>query len=95
MGASGAIVAAFVLYLVLELPQRRAGLLLTMLETLVLTVIAAFPIYLTAFDGWNGFNPVPLVCAVLAARPADRPGRAPGPEAGRRPVRATARFSPW
>ena len=67
MGASGAIVAAFVLYLVLELPQRRARLLLTMLETLVLTVIAAFPIYLTAFDGWNGLNPVPLVCAILAA----------------------------
>lgn len=67
MGASGAIVAAFVLYLVLELPQRRARLLLTMLETLVLTVAAAFPIYLTAFDGWNGLNPVPLVCAVLAA----------------------------
>ena len=67
MGASGAIVAAFIIYLILELPQRRARLLLTMLETLVLTVIAAFPIYLTAFDGWNGLNPVPLVCAVLAA----------------------------
>ena len=49
MGASGMIALAFLAYLLLERPERRAQLLLLMVETLVLSVAAAFLISLTSF----------------------------------------------
>lgn len=67
MGASGTIAVAFLAYLLLEHRSRRAAVLMTMVETLVVCLAAAFPIYLTAFGQWDGFQPVPLVCAVAAA----------------------------
>lgn len=66
MGASGMIVVAFLVYLLLE-QQRRSALLLLMVETLVLTLVAAFPIYLTSFQSWSGFQPIPLCAAILVA----------------------------
>ena len=67
MGASGMIVLGFLAYLLLESPQRRVSSLVLMLETLVITLAATFPIYLTAFDGQDGFQPIPLLCAAVAA----------------------------
>lgn len=67
MGASGMIALAFLAYLALERGERRASLLILMVETLVLTVAAAFPIYLTSFDAWSGVQPIPLGAAAAAA----------------------------
>ena len=67
MGASGMIALAFLAYLLLERPERRAQLLLLMVETLVLSVAAAFLISLTSFTAWTGFRPVPLLCVVAGA----------------------------
>lgn len=67
MGASGMIAVAFLVYLFLERGERRVSLLILMVETLVVTVAAAFPVYLTAFDGWSGMQPIPLFAAFAAA----------------------------
>lgn len=64
MGASGMICLAFLALLLLERKSRKPALLILMLETLVLALLGAFPIYLTAFDHWDGFQPIPLLCAV-------------------------------
>ena len=67
MGATGMIVLGFLAYLLLERRDRRARLIVLMLETLVLSVAAAFPIYLAAFDEWTRFQPIPLLCTAAAA----------------------------
>ena len=67
MGASGVIVAAFLVYLFLESGKKRSSLLVLMVETLICALAAAFPIYLTSFDAWVGMQPVPLLAAVCAA----------------------------
>lgn len=67
MGASGTIVLAFLVMIALETRARRMPLVVLMVETLVLTVLAAFPIFLTSFRVWDGFQPIPLLCAVLGA----------------------------
>lgn len=64
MGASGMICLAFLALLLLERRSRKPALLILMLETLILALLGAFPIYLTAFDRWDGFQPIPLLCAV-------------------------------
>lgn len=67
MGASGAIALAFLAYLVFERRERRPALLLLMVETLILTVLAAALISMTSFTAWSGPRPVPILCAVLGA----------------------------
>ena len=67
MGASGVIMVAFLLYLMLERRERRASLLLLMVETLILTVVAAMLVSITSLDEWSGFQPIPLLCAVVGA----------------------------
>lgn len=67
MGASASIGLAFLAYLILEQRERRSALLLLMVETLILTVLAAALISMTSFTAWTGPRPVPLLCAVLGA----------------------------
>ena len=67
MGASGMIALAFLVFLLLEHPSRRAELLLLMVETLVLSVASAFLVSLTSFTAWTGFRPIPLLCALAGA----------------------------
>lgn len=67
MGASGVIMVAFLVYLLLERRERRASLLLLMVETLVLTVVAAMLVSITSLDEWSGFQPIPLLCALVGA----------------------------
>lgn len=67
MGASGMICLAFLALLILERRSRKPALLVLMLETLVLALLGAFPIYLTSFDHWDGVQPIPLLCAVVGA----------------------------
>ncbi len=67
MGASGMIVVAFLVLLLAERRERKAGLFLLMVETLVITLVCVFPIFLTAFDAWDGVQPIPLLCAVGGA----------------------------
>lgn len=65
LGASGAIAVAFLVFLALEGKERRGGLLIVMVETLVLTVLAAGVISQTSLQPWDGVDPIPLVCTVL------------------------------
>lgn len=67
MGATATIAVAFVVYLLLEQSTRRAGLLVLMLETLLVTIAAVIPISVTAFDAWNGVQPIPLLCVVFGS----------------------------
>lgn len=67
MGACGAIVPAFLVFLALTEPERRTGLLIVMAETLAVTVLAAFPISVTSMTAWTGPRPIPLLCTVGGA----------------------------
>lgn len=67
MGASGMIALAFVVYLLLESHERRGGLLVLMVETLLLTLFALVPIAATSLEAWTGFQPIPLVCTAIGA----------------------------
>lgn len=67
MGASGTIVLAFLVYLALERRENRPALFLLMLETLILTVLAAGLISTTSFDVWTAPRVIPLLCAVIGA----------------------------
>ena len=64
MGASGMIVVAFLVLLLAERRERKAALFLLMVETLMLTMVCVFPIFLTSFDTWDGVQPIPLLCAL-------------------------------
>lgn len=67
MGASGSIALAFLVYLLLEVPRRRPALLVLMLETLLLAAPVAGVISRVAFQSWSGFQPVPLLLAILGS----------------------------
>lgn len=67
MGASAVIALAFLVFLFLERRERKGALLVLMVETFLLALAAAFPIFLTSFDNWSGFQPIPLLCAVGGA----------------------------
>ncbi len=68
MGACMAIAAAFLTHLALESRERRGRLLLLMVETLAVTLLAAFPASLTGMSAWDGgMRPVPLLCTILGA----------------------------
>lgn len=67
MGAIVAIAAGFLVYLILERKERRTGLLILMVETLIFTVAAAAVISMTSFQAWSGFQPVPALCIILGA----------------------------
>lgn len=62
MSAVAFIAVAFVVYLLLELPARRARLFVVMVETLVLTMVSAAVISLTSFSKWDGIQPIPILC---------------------------------
>lgn len=67
MGASAMIALAFLVYLVFEERNRRSALLLLMVETLVLTVLAAALISMTSFTAWKGPRPIPILCVVVGS----------------------------
>lgn len=67
MGASAAIAVGFLVYLALERRDRRAALFLLMLKTLILTGLAAALVSMTAFQPWDGFQPVPLLSVIVGA----------------------------
>ena len=67
MGASGTIALAFLVYLALEPKESRPALFMLMLETLVLTVLAAGVISVTSFDVWTAPRVIPLLCTVVGA----------------------------
>lgn len=67
MGASASILPAFLLCLLLEHKERRTGLFLLMLETLLLTMGAATVISATSFQNGNAFQPIPMLCVVAGS----------------------------
>lgn len=67
MGATLAIAAAFLVYLLFEQREQRSGTLMLMVGTLALALIAAIVISQTSLHTWDGFDAVPLACALLGA----------------------------
>ena len=67
MGASAMILPAFLVLFALTNKEQRIGLLILMVETLVVTVLCAFPISLTSMTAWTGFRPIPLLCTIGGA----------------------------
>lgn len=67
MGASGTILVAFLVFLLAEKAEMRSSLLVLMVEVLVLTALAVFPIFVTAFDTWKGVQVVPVLCAIIGS----------------------------
>lgn len=67
MGASGVIVVAFLVYLLLERKSARGGTLVLMVETLILVAAAGFLVSATSLVEWTGFQPVPLLCVIVGA----------------------------
>lgn len=67
MGASGVIVVAFLVYLLLERKSGRGAALVLMVETLILVAAAGFLVSATSLTEWTGFQPVPLICVIVGA----------------------------
>lgn len=67
MGGTATLAVAFLMILFAIQQERRMPLLVLMVETLVMTLAATFPIFLTSFQTWNGSQPIPLLCALLGA----------------------------
>lgn len=67
MGATASILAAFLMLLILEQKERRAGLFVLMIETLVLTFVSVFLISFTSFTAWTGVRPIPLLCVIAGS----------------------------
>lgn len=67
LGASAMIVPAFLAFLALTGKTQRTGLFILMVETLLVTILTAFPISITSMTAWTGFRPVPLLCAIGGA----------------------------
>lgn len=60
MGATIAVAAAFLIYILLE--QNRRGLLVLMVLTLVTVLLGLIPVSMTILEGWKGFQPIPMLC---------------------------------
>ena len=67
MGATASIALAFVVYLLIESKERRGELLLLMVKTLILAAVAMALCSATAFDKWDGIQPVPLLSLIAGA----------------------------
>lgn len=67
MGACAMIVPAFLVLLALTDREHRTGLFLLMAETLLVTLLCAFPISLTSMTAWDGVRPIPLACTIAGA----------------------------
>lgn len=67
MGATVAIAAAFLIYLLIEHKDRRGDLFVLMVETLILAAAAAVLSSAVAFDRWDGFQPIPLLALIVGS----------------------------
>ena len=65
MGAILFAVLSCIVLIVMTPAEKRAGLILLFIETLVLLAASAALISATSFQAWSGFQPIPLLCAVL------------------------------
>lgn len=67
MGACVMILPAFLVLLLMTAKERRTGMLILMVETLLVTMLAAFPVAATSMTAWTGFRPIPLLCTLAGA----------------------------
>ena len=67
MGGTATVAVAFLAYLLVERKERKAGLLVLMLETFVVTMLCVAITAVLAFDAWTGIQPIPLLCAVAGS----------------------------
>lgn len=67
MGATVSVAVAFVVYILMERKDDRLALVV-LLSQLLLTVLAGLiPSSMTALGGWDGFQPVPMLCLMAGA----------------------------
>lgn len=66
LGATVTIVLAYIVFYILEEKEKRIPLFIIMVETFVLAMGVAFPIFFTSFEAWTEVNYVPLICLFLA-----------------------------
>ena len=67
MGATAMIALAFVVYLIIEHKDRRGELLVLMVKTLIIALITVALTAATAFDSWDGIQPIPLLSLIIGA----------------------------
>lgn len=67
MGATVSIAAAFVIYILLERRHERCSRLVLMALTLVTVLLGLIPVSMTILDGWDGFQPIPVLCLAAGA----------------------------
>lgn len=67
LGASAMIVPAFLVILALTEKTRRTSLFILMAETLLITILSAFPISMTSMTAWTGPRLIPLLCTIGGA----------------------------
>lgn len=67
LGGCVMILPAFLALLALTGKEHRIGTLIRMVETLLVTLLCAFPISMTSMTAWTGFRPIPLLCALAGA----------------------------
>lgn len=72
MGATASIAAGFLVYILLEPREKRLPLLVLMTLTLGAVVLGLIPVSMTVLEGFQGFQPIPLLsmgagAAVLCA----------------------------
>lgn len=67
MGATASIAVGFLVYLLLERRENRSSLFVLMGLTLVTVVLGLIPVSVTVLDGWQGIQPIPLLCVFAGA----------------------------
>ena len=67
MGATISLTAAFLVYILLERKCDRCGVIVLLGLTVLTALVGMIPISMTALDGWNGFQPIPMLCLVAGS----------------------------
>lgn len=67
MGGSGSIMIGFIIYLIFERKEKKARLIVLMIETFIFCVICTFEISSTSFDEWTKPIYIPIICLIVGA----------------------------
>lgn len=67
LGAVISIAVAFPVYILLEHKTDRCALVVLLGLTLLTVLVGLIPVSATALEGWNGFQPIPLLCVAAGS----------------------------
>lgn len=65
LGATFSLGLGFLFYLLLTKKDDRRALTMLLVQTLAAVLLAVIPISIFAFGGWNGIQPIPMLCLLL------------------------------